>query len=55
MEGRFLKCIQFLTLKDLVSFLHSAAKNAASDFLFMQGKMCGFDKLRRRDVFSDVA
>lgn len=55
MEDRFFKCIQFLALEDLVSFLHSAAKNAALDFLFMKGKTCSLDKLGRRDIFSDVA
>lgn len=34
MEDFFFKCIQFLTLKDLVSFLHSVGKKAASYFLF---------------------
>lgn len=33
MEDIFFKCIQFLTLKDLISFLHSVGKNAASYFL----------------------
>lgn len=55
MEDRFFKCIQFLTLKDLVSFLHNSAKNATLDFLFMQGKTCSLDKLGKRDIFSDVA
>lgn len=33
MEDIFFKCIQFLTLKDLVTFLHSVGKNAALYFL----------------------
>lgn len=38
MEAVFFKCIQFLTLRDAVSFLHSAAKNAALLFPFHAGE-----------------
>lgn len=38
-----------------MSFLYSATKNAALDFLFMQEKTCSLDKLERRAIFSDVA